>query len=58
MNAPVQHSGQNPFAVSAPATQAMSTVQSDSQRAIAEVQAALVIAKQFHVTQLKLMTGL
>ncbi|MBL8283237.1 MAG: hypothetical protein JNJ87_15745 [Acinetobacter junii] len=47
MNAPVQHSGQNPFAVSAPATQAMSTVQSDSQRAIAEVQAALVIAKQF-----------
>ena len=47
MNAPVKHSGQNPFAVSAPATQAMSTVQSDSQRAIAEVQAALVIAKQF-----------
>ncbi|MBJ8440063.1 hypothetical protein [Acinetobacter junii] len=47
MNAPVQHSGQNPFAVSAPQTQAMSTVQSDSQRAIAEVQAALVIAKQF-----------
>lgn len=47
MNAQVQKSGQNPFAVSAPATQAMSTVQSDSQRAIAEVQAALVIAKQF-----------
>lgn len=47
MNAPVQHSGQNPFAVAAPTTQAMSTVQSDSQRAIAEVQAALVIAKQF-----------
>ncbi|WP_332605443.1 hypothetical protein [Acinetobacter sp. ESBL14] len=47
MNAPVQHVGQNPFAVSAPTTQAMSTVQSDSQRAIAEVQAALVIAKQF-----------
>ncbi|MGQ1316573.1 hypothetical protein ACT400_12920 [Acinetobacter baumannii] len=47
MNAPVQHSGQNPFAVAAPITQAMSTVQSDSQRAIAEVQAALVIAKQF-----------
>lgn len=47
MNAPVQHSGQNPFAVAAPTTQAISTVQSDSQRAIAEVQAALVIAKQF-----------
>ena len=47
MNAPVQHSGQNPFAVATPTTQAMSTVQSDSQRAIAEVQAALVIAKQF-----------
>ena len=47
MNTPVQHSGQNPFAVSAPQTQTMSTVQSDSQRAIAEVQAALVIAKQF-----------
>lgn len=47
MNAPVQHSGHNPFAVSAPTTQAMSTVQADSQRAIAEVQAALVIAKQF-----------
>lgn len=46
MNAPV-HVNQNPFAVSAPQTQAMSTVQSDSQRAIAEVQAALVIAKQF-----------
>ena len=46
MNAPVKHN-QNPFAVSAPQTQAMSTVQSDSQRAIAEVQAALVIAKQF-----------
>ena len=46
MNAPVQQN-QNPFAVSAPQTQAMSTVQSDSQRAIAEVQAALVIAKQF-----------
>ena len=46
MNAPVQ-TNQNPFAVSAPQTQAMSTVQSDSQRAIAEVQAALVIAKQF-----------
>ena len=46
MNAPV-HTNQNPFAVSAPQTQAMSTVQSDSQRAIAEVQAALVIAKQF-----------
>ena len=46
MNAPV-HQNQNPFAVSAPQTQAMSTVQSDSQRAIAEVQAALVIAKQF-----------
>ena len=43
MNAPV-HQNQNPFAVSAPQTQAMSTVQSDSQRAIAEVQAALVIA--------------
>lgn len=41
------HQNQNPFAVSAPQTQAMSTVQSDSQRAIAEVQAALVIAKQF-----------
>ena len=41
------HTNQNPFAVSAPQTQAMSTVQSDSQRAIAEVQAALVIAKQF-----------
>lgn len=47
MNAPVQHQGQNPFAVSAPQTQAMSTVQADSQRAVAEVQAALVIAKQF-----------
>ena len=46
MNAPV-HQNQNPFAVSAPHPQAMSTVQSDSQRAIAEVQAALVIAKQF-----------
>lgn len=46
MNAPV-HQNQNPFAVSAPQTQAMSTVQSDSQRAITEVQAALVIAKQF-----------
>ena len=46
MNAPV-HQNQNPFAVSAPQTQAISTVQSDSQRAIAEVQAALVIAKQF-----------
>lgn len=46
MNAPV-HQNQNPFAVSAPQTQTMSTVQSDSQRAIAEVQAALVIAKQF-----------
>ena len=46
MNMPV-HQNQNPFAVSAPQTQAMSTVQSDSQRAIAEVQAALVIAKQF-----------
>lgn len=46
MNMPV-HTNQNPFAVSAPQTQAMSTVQSDSQRAIAEVQAALVIAKQF-----------
>lgn len=46
MNMPV-HQNQNPFAVSAPKTQAMSTVQSDSQRAIAEVQAALVIAKQF-----------
>lgn len=46
MNAPV-HQNQNPFAVSTPQTQAMSTVQSDSQRAIAEVQAALVIAKQF-----------
>ena len=46
MNAPV-HQNQNPFAVSAPQTQAMSTVQSDSQRAIAEVQATLVIAKQF-----------
>lgn len=46
MNAPV-HQNQNPFAVSAPQTQAMSTVQSESQRAIAEVQAALVIAKQF-----------
>lgn len=46
MNAPV-HQNQNPFAVSAPQTQAMSTVQADSQRAVAEVQAALVIAKQF-----------
>lgn len=46
MNAPV-HQNKNPFAVSAPQTQAMSTVQSDGQRAIAEVQAALVIAKQF-----------
>ena len=46
MNAPV-HQNQNPFAVSAPQTQAMSTVRSDSQRAIAEVQAALVIAKRF-----------
>lgn len=46
MNAPV-HVNQNPFAVSAPQTQAMSTVQADSQRAVAEVQAALVIAKQF-----------
>ena len=46
MNMPV-HANQNPFAVSAPQTQAISTVQSDSQRAIAEVQAALVIAKQF-----------
>ncbi|MFW1754339.1 hypothetical protein [Acinetobacter wanghuae] len=45
MNAPVQHN--NPFAVSAPQTQAMSTVQADGQRAVAEVQAALVIAKQF-----------
>ena len=46
MNMPV-HQNKNPFAVSAPQTQAMSTVQSDGQRAIAEVQAALVIAKQF-----------
>ena len=46
MNAPV-HVNQNPFAVSAPQTQAMSTVQADSQRAVAEVQATLVIAKQF-----------
>ena len=46
MNMPV-HTNQNPFAVSAPQTQAMSTVQADSQRAVAEVQAALVIAKQF-----------
>ncbi|MHA3059936.1 hypothetical protein ACX1N5_03980 [Acinetobacter sp. ANC 4636] len=46
MNMPV-HQNQNPFAVSAPQTQAMSTVQADSQRAVAEVQAALVIAKQF-----------
>jgi hypothetical protein len=46
MSAPVQ-TNQNPFAVSAPQTQAMSTVQADSQRAVAEVQAALVIAKQF-----------
>ena len=46
MNAPV-HVNQNPFAVSTPQTQAMSTVQADSQRAVAEVQAALVIAKQF-----------
>ena len=38
---------QNPFAVTAPQTQAMATVQADSQRAVAEVQAALVIAKQF-----------
>lgn len=45
MNAPVKNT--NPFAVAAPQSQAMSTVQSDSQRAIAEVQAALVIAKQF-----------
>ncbi|WP_180072162.1 hypothetical protein [Acinetobacter sp. YH12200] len=44
MNAPVKS---NPFAVSAPQSQAMATVQSDSQRAVAEVQAALVIAKQF-----------
>ena len=52
MNAPV-HQNQNPFAVSAPQTQAMSTVQSDSQRAIAEVQAALVIAKQFPRNQIE-----
>ena len=52
MNAPV-HTNQNPFAVSAPQTQAMSTVQSDSQRAIAEVQAALVIAKQFPRNQIE-----
>ena len=44
MNAPVKG---NPFAVSAPQSQAMATVQADSQRAVAEVQAALVIAKQF-----------
>lgn len=46
MNMPV-HQNQNPFAVSVPQTQAMSTVQADSQRAVAEVQAALIIAKQF-----------
>lgn len=44
MNAPAKG---NPFAVSAPQSQAMATVQADSQRAVAEVQAALVIAKQF-----------
>lgn len=47
MNAPVQHKGNNPFAVTAPQTHSMATVQADNQRAIAEVQASLVIAKQF-----------
>lgn len=44
MNAPAKS---NPFPVSAPQSQSMATVQSDGQRAVAEVQAALVIAKQF-----------
>lgn len=43
----VAHSNQNPFAVGQTKTQELSTVQADSQRAITEVQAALVIAKQF-----------
>jgi len=46
MNAPVQNTLIT-TQITQPQTQAMSTVQSDSQRAIAEVQAALVIAKQF-----------
>jgi hypothetical protein len=44
MNAPVNT---NPFLPTAPQNSAVSTVQSDVQRSVAEVQAALVIAKQF-----------
>lgn len=44
MNAPVNT---NPFLPTAPQNNAVSTVQSDVQRSVAEVQAALVIAKQF-----------
>ncbi|MFW2098214.1 hypothetical protein ACG9ZL_18680 [Acinetobacter sp. ULE_I057] len=44
MNAPVNT---NPFLPTSPQNSAVSTVQSDVQRSVAEVQAALVIAKQF-----------
>ncbi|MDO6644552.1 hypothetical protein [Acinetobacter guillouiae] len=44
MNAPVNT---NPFLPTAPQNSSVSTVQSDVQRSVAEVQAALVIAKQF-----------
>lgn len=44
MNAPVNT---NPFLPTAPQNSAVSTVQSDVQRSVAEVQAVLVIAKQF-----------
>jgi len=44
MNAPVNT---NPFLPTAPQNSTVSTVQSDVQRSVAEVQAALVIAKQF-----------
>lgn len=44
MNVPVKT---NPFLPTAPQNSAVSTVQSEVQRSVAEVQAALVIAKQF-----------
>ncbi len=44
MNAPVNT---NPFLPTAPQNQAVATVQTESSRAVAEVQSALVIAKQF-----------
>ncbi len=44
MNAPVNT---NPFLPTAPQNNALATVQTESSRAVAEVQSALVIAKQF-----------